>query len=163
MYIYYQEGDGKIVFITSHKDVNNTEPCIEIDDAIGSTFLEGKQHPSQFFVDANKQLTSKLPQVAKQESLEHKIYAIPQGSVSDAELTIIQHASTKTLTVSSATTNPQKSITLVACKPDDPVWLLWYKEIDLQDHSISFSYAGTDHFRLYTRKTLKSYIHEKHS
>ena len=160
IYIYYQEGDGKIVFITGHKDVNNIDPCIGVDDAIGSAFLEGTQHSSQFFVDSNKQLISKLPQAAKQESFEHKIYAIPQGSASDAELTIIQHTDTKTLTVSS---DVQKSIILVACKPDDPVWLLWHKEIDLQDHSVSFSYTGTDHFRLYTRKTLKSYIHEKHS
>jgi hypothetical protein len=162
IYIYYQEGDGKIIFITAHKDENNVDPCIGVEDSIGIAFFEGKQHPSEFFIDEHKQLTSKTQPVTKQRSLKDKIYAIPRGTGSDAELTIVQNADNKTLTVSSRT-DLKNPITLVACKSADPVWLLWHKEIDLQEGNVSFSYTGHDDFVLYTRKTLKSYIHEKHS
>lgn len=181
IYVYYQNPDGNITMVAPAIEVGAADPFIEISDELGTQFLKGLVHPSDYYVVPDATLPGggiiKVKNVSivstSPLTIHDRVYLIPLDAT-DAEFTLLQNSVLKTIEV---VLNPaadvwwkandffnREEIYLIACVPTDPHLILWQwfiKSSDLGTTPLVKSYSGSDQIRFYTRKIFKSYLHEQ--
>lgn len=169
--VYYNPDDKEIAMLAHNVIASEQLPYIEITEEQFQWIKSCNMHTNFFFVDEG--ILKKKPQKAPLPTIkpiENYCYNIPVTNTEPIDLLCKQYCGTKQLHVSLPNETQLDiskitySITLIACKNNDPHYPLWYLNIPpntLSAEPIVYNYEGEDNFRLYTYKIFNGYLHER--